>query len=392
MNKQNFLWFLKLALILWAGVFLRTYLAFNMPLNHDTRIWDTLKDAWAMGQSPYSTQFHYIYAVPWFYVISLTSFLAGMADFPFVIAIKFPLILADMGLFFLLIASCRRLEMSREKALFCAACFFLNPISLMTTGVHGQFDNISLLFLLLAWFAFSFKSKNPLIWGCLFLSLSVWVKHFTAMIAFVMAFSRKKMTQRTSVILTAPVIFAASFLFYWKDFQIINKYVVQYNLNGGYWGWSGVICRSLLFFTGYDLIQHPLFYYIKYFNGLLYVAIIGASWWVVKRYSLLDSILIIFLIFYTFTTQIGVQYTLWLLPFAVLKPNRYLLAYTITGAVQLAAFYYCHYHWWLKIPIEGTLQNLIPETYVLFRYLTWVVCALWLFHYLRVGRRAAQTV
>ena len=353
-------------------------------------IWDTLKDAWRLGQSPYSHDHLYIYAPPWFYVMSLTSFFARAADFPFLIAVKFPLILGDVLIFFVLFAGCRRMEYDHDKALQCASLFFLNPISLMTTGVHGQFDNLSLLFLLLAWFVFSFKRTGVLFWGCFCLSTSVAVKHFTAMVVFVIALSQKKWAQRFTVIFTAPFLFVLSFVPYWQWFENIDTRVLKYNLHGGYWGWSGVICRSVLFFTQYDLTQHPLFHFIDYFNSLLYVAIILASWWVAKRYSLLDAVLIIFLIFYTFTTQIGVQYTLWLIPFAVMKPNRYFYAYTLAGTVQLAAFYYCHYHWWMKIPIEGTLQNLMPETYVLFRYLTWGVCVLWLFHYLQPGRRAKQ--
>jgi hypothetical protein len=346
-----------------------------------------LSDDWAQGLSPYRGECLYIYAPPWYYLISLMSYVSRITGFSFDVAVKVPLIIADAAIFGVMILSGLKMGLARGEALKRASFLFLNPISLMTTGVHGQFDNLSLLFLLLSWFAFTFKKTKAFFWGCLSLSASVLMKHFSAMMAFVMGFNRKEWREKALVIFTAPLLFIAFFLPYWRDFEGINRVILHYNLHGGYWGWLGVICRGTLFFTGYDIIQQPYFHWVDSFNAVLYVGIIAASWWVAKRYSLLDSIIVIFLIFYSFTTQIGVQYTLWILPFAALaRPNRYFFAYTIVGTIQLAAFYYAHYHWWREIPIQGTLQNLIPETYVLFRYLTWTVCILWLIHAIR--RRA----
>jgi hypothetical protein len=160
-----------------------------------------------------------------------------------------------------------------------------------------------------------------------------------------------------------------------------------WTLHGGYWGWTGMLCRATLFLTGIDLVPQPWFQLLRHFNLFLYFMIFLASIYWAKRRDLLDSIVLVFLMFYTFTTQIAPQYTLWIMPFAVLRPNRYVYAYILAGGAQVGAFLYCHTHWYYKIPFEGTLPNLASEAFVMARYLTWAICVLWFLDLLGINRR-----
>ncbi len=390
-DQQSF--FLNLSAILIIGLAARLALAFFVPPAYDIWAWQEYANYWKAGNlSPYQnfeTVPSFRYSPFWFCFVILSSLFSDSTGLSFGFSIRLPIILADLFLLWVIVSSCQKLNLGKKTSLIIAAGFFLNPVSIIISGLCGQFDNFSVLFALLAWYAATFAVKNNSVWSTLFLSLSVAAKHFTVMLVPVFAFLQKSWPKRLLVLCASPFLFFVSILpFAGLDgILTIVQRLFQYNLHAGYWGWSGVICRSVLFFTHVDLIQQPWFQYLDHFNSFLYLGILIASYWIVRRFDLLDSILIIFLIFYSLTTQIAPQYTIWIIPFAALRPSRYFYAYSLFGGIQVAAFYYVHYHWWRHDPFVGTIANLVPEIFILFRYLTWFVCALWLFH--MFGQRRA---
>lgn len=382
MNKKIF-WLFFLVFI--VGLVLRLVIAYNFYGSNDVGAWEQYSTYWQQGLSPYEASHRYNYGPLWYYVISFFSFIGRKFCFPFHFVIKFPLILADIFILFSLIAIGKKLKFSDKKLLFSAGLFFLNPVSVLITGYHGQFGNIALFFTLCAYYFFAFNKNAPLILGSLFLSIAIGFKHFIVMLVPTLAFWQKRLLKSLFVMFAAPLMFLITILPYLiSDTHWVINNVFRYNLHAGYWGWSGVICRSILFFFKIDIIKMPWFKIMDFFNPLLYIGIFGASYFIVKKYNLLDSIIIIFLIFYSFTTQIAPQYTVWIIPFAVFRRNKYLYWYSAVGTIQLLTFFYSHHHWRLNIPFKGTIPNLIPETFIIFRYLTWVVCVLWLGHMLNI--------
>lgn len=375
-------------LILFSGLLFRLILAAAIPPGNDIDAWKLFSTYWERGLfSPYDQCCRYNYSPFWFWIISLVSFICKKTGCPFTFAIRLPIIATDVVLFWLLLKSCQKLRFNSKQILITLASFFENPVSFQISGYYGQLDNMSLLLILLAWYAWSFFPKHRFWWALGFLNLSLAIKHFTMMLVPVFAFLQKNWRRKIALGIATPVLFLIILLPYWiRDTHGVNVNVFQYKLSSGYWGWLGMICRSVLLFTGFDIVNQPWFKYASLFNPLLYIGIILASFWMVKHYSLLDSLILILLIFYSLTTEIAPQYTVWIIPFAVLRPNRYLYAYSIVGGIQLGFFYYSHYHWFYHYP----LFHAYSETFVIFRYLTWIVCALWLFDRLRLKNRSAS--
>ena len=383
---------------LWAvlvlGLAARVALASYFYGSGDAHIWESFASFWPEGRSPYES-FFYNYAPPWYWVISLVGALSRATGWPFYFLIKCPLILGDVAIFAVLYTAVLKLSRSRRAAGLSATLFFLNPVSILLTGYHGAFDNLSILFVLLGWYAFTFfPEKRAGLFGTLFFAFGVCVKHFNVLLAPAFALRQKGIAQKLLVLAAAPTLLILLILPYSASvgFPTIIHNMFGWSLHGGYWGWSGVICRSVLFFTGVDLIAQPWFVIIDKFNFFLYLAIFLASAYWARRRDLLDSLLLVFLLFYTFTTQIAPQYTLWIIPLAALRPNRYFYAYSIAGGAQVGLFLYCHTHWYSHIPFAAGLPEFASEGFVIARYLTWAVCVLWFFSLARSGGRSPATL
>lgn len=381
LNSDKHKFWLILFAIIAAGLALRLVLAYTFYGTQDVDAWEQFSTYWERHKSPYDQSLRFNYGPPWFWIISSVEYFRRFLNIPFSTAIKFPMILADLLTLFILLKGCRLLKKNQPQTLVSSAIFFLNPVSIFSSGYHGQFDNIGTLFSLTAWYLYEMRQKWSFAFATFSFMVAVAVKHFNILLTPVFIFSQGKLVKKVLVMILAPSLFLLLIAPYWMaDTQWVNQAVFKYNLHSGYWGWVGVICRTTLLFTDIDLIKSAWFYWTDYFNYLLYFGIFIASYFLVRKYSLLDSIIITFLIFYTFTTQMAPQYTVWIIPFAVLRPNRYLYAYSVIGGAQLPLFYYSHYHWVYHYP----LSHIYSEGFVIFRYLTWIVCLFWLFHMLRL--------
>lgn len=365
-------------LLLFIGIFLRLILAFHIPIANDIDAWKKFSTYWENGLSPYDESHRYNYTPLWFVIISACSWLSSVVHIPFEILIRFPLILSDVATTLLLLKMAKFSDSRNSlNALIPSAVFFLNPVSVLITGVYGQFDTICLFFLLLAIYFHEYSVKPSYGRSLAALTSSVLVKHFAVLCVPAFAFSQKKNWKRLLPFILVPTAFVLIFIPFASSHHWIFKNVLQYNLHGGYWGWSGIICRTVLALTHYDIILQPWFKYIDYFNLFMYSAIFFISYYAAKRATVLDSILLIFLFFYVFTTQIAPQYSIWVVALGSLRRNRWYYAYTLIAGAQLALFYYCHYHWWHNKPFVGFFGNHASELFVLFRHLTWLVCVFW---------------
>lgn len=388
-DKLNFdtrkFWLLLCATIV-IGLALRLFLAFTLYGTQDVAAWEQYSTYWQQGKSPYDFTKRFNYGPPWFWIISLAEYFRHFLNIPFSTAIKFPMILADLVTLFILLKACHLLKKNKAQTFVSMAVFFLNPVSILSSGYHGQFDNISTVFSLLAWYLYEARQSLSFTFATLSFAFAVAVKHFNILLTPVYIFYQNKLSKKILVMFAAPSLFLLFIAPYWiKNTQWVNEAVFEYNLHSGYWGWLGIICRATLLLTGIDLIKTSWFGLTDYFNYFLYFSVLVASYFLVKKYSLLDSIILIFLIFYTFSTQMAPQYTVWIIPFSALRPNRYFYAYSMIGSFQLALFYYDHYHWTQNYP----LPHIYSEAFVIVRYLTWFVCVLWLIYMLR-NRLAKQ--
>ena len=199
-----------------AGVAIR-FLFMQAGYNYDFESYCVVGDLAAAGKNVYANTHRYNYGPVWFTLLGL--FWKISSCFTRNILVFRALIVSTLTLADFLIA---RL-IAKRAGNFWGALFFLNPISLIITGYHNQFDNIAVLLAALA-VSFIEKSceasaiKTEDLCGTALLSLSMITKHI--LWAFpVWLLMNMKINPRKKFIyaFVPPILFLMSFAPYWRE-------------------------------------------------------------------------------------------------------------------------------------------------------------------------------
>ncbi len=197
-----------LAVLIVLGVLLRLVLMPLFSFNIDLTYWMKVFDLIDGGNDLYSVGGYY-YTPIWGYVLGAMDALAhllGITDFgtvapemypyqgkdysisPYItsiafnVLVKIPLVLTDVAVGYLLYAFVRRIS-DRGKALIACALWFLCPLTVLESSVHAMFDNMSAMFMLMAFIA-AYDRKYILAGGVY--SLAVLTKFFPLFFVFLL--------------------------------------------------------------------------------------------------------------------------------------------------------------------------------------------------------------
>lgn len=211
-----------------VGVALRL-LAASQGDNYDMESWWIVSEAIRSGDSVYAATNRYNYGPLWAYVIGGLRYLSAMSGPDTITRLHFFitsfLSLADVGLGLLL---------TSWGPAWLFPLFLLNPISVIVTGYHIQFDNLAILIGLVGWVRFlrGSTTRDTLIAGLIF-GASLVTKHlfivFLAWIPFLAV--RRNKTQRILFAYTALKVFLLSFVpfaFEASSFEGMKRNVFQY--------------------------------------------------------------------------------------------------------------------------------------------------------------------
>lgn len=198
-----------LAVLLTLGVILRLVLMPLFSFNIDLTYWMKVFDLIDGGNDLYSIG-GYFYTPIWGYILGAMDGLAhlfGMTDFgtlvpemypyiekdysvsPYVTSIGFnfmvkvPLLLTDVAVGYLLYAFVKRITSDEWKALLACLLWFLCPLTLLESAVHAMFDNISAMFMLMAFIAA--YDRKYILAGSVY-SLAVLTKFFPVFFVFLL--------------------------------------------------------------------------------------------------------------------------------------------------------------------------------------------------------------
>jgi hypothetical protein len=178
-----------------AALLVRVWLAYATPgAGYDIESYRIQAQAVLSGQNIYEVTHRHPYLPLWMYVPATAWWVAEQTGWPFHFWIKLPSLAADLGIGFLLWKILRRNGITVKAALLYAGFYLFNPVVLLVTVAHGQFDALVLFFVLLA------------IW---------WVEHGSvwrrcgAALSLGMAIALKGF----------PVLFLPTFLLCLRDFQ-----------------------------------------------------------------------------------------------------------------------------------------------------------------------------
>ena len=172
------------------AILLRILLALRGD-NYDMESWWLVSEGVRSGGSVYSTTFRYNYGPVWAYILAALRWLSSSTGADTIT--RFHLFIAA----FLGIVDCALAwYVMRRSSLFLAMLFLFNPISILVSGYHVQFDNLAILIGLLAWekFLVGTTTRETIKAGVLF-GASLATKHIFAIFLpwiFFAAIARRK--------------------------------------------------------------------------------------------------------------------------------------------------------------------------------------------------------
>ncbi len=295
------------------------------------------------GGSPYSLGSAYAYPPIWGFIEALGVWLSEFFQIPFQIIIKIPLLISD-GLIALLIYKLAK-KYGFKSAFFLGLFYAVNPVSILITGFHGQFDTLMLFMILLSVYTFNWAKSwvSPL-----FLGIAIALKTFPILLVpFFMLENSKNNKEKVKYLLIslAPVtLLLLPYVTY--DFDGVSKVLFSY----AGWpdhGWVAAFRAIFLLdekaiFARY-LIIDKLFAVSKIIFLFAYGLLVTGVWKRKISAPLINSIAATFCLFLFLYGGISSQYLLWAVPFLILINLRHAIVYTILGSLALLGFYSVFY-------------------------------------------------
>jgi hypothetical protein len=319
MSQSRFLALFALVLVL------RVVIAAQFRGNYDSESFRIVGDLTLSGHNVYESTERYNYSPAWALIVAALWRLARPNFFLFVLLLGLLQIAADAASALVVSRIARGLSRGAEEARRAALLFFSNPVSVLASCAHGQFDGLAIL-LLLAAIAVSLGDGLERRTGrvALLLSASLVLKHVTAF--HPLLFWRRVRRPGLSDFATAApyAALAAAFLPFAASWRAIWKNVVEYGTKGARPG--GLLAVV-------DVPAHARLV----FTALLATAVA----WAIREGRDLElprAALVLWLAVLSFLPSYGIQYLVWPIAVGSLYPSLGLGLYTLAGALFHSAW------------------------------------------------------
>lgn len=214
--------------------------------------------------------------------------------------IKVALIMFDLGILYLVF-------LLSKKNLKTTFLYSINPVTILITTLHGQFDVIPIFFILITIYLLN-KEQNLL--AVLSYSFAILTK--TWPILLIVAIERIIRNKKLLFFMIIfPVLFVLIYIFLFKsNIYDIGKTIISYQGLYGIWGPLILLGKQRILIQKFlTLIFLISFFIFSYFNN---------------EKNLIKNILNLLFFFFIFTTNFSIQYFVWIVPFLILiKPKGY---------------------------------------------------------------------
>jgi hypothetical protein len=305
-------------LVVVSGTAIRLYLAYKFYGNYDMQSYEIIAGIVSRGGNVYAETYRYNQAPPFALILgALKCIQLHFPSLPFPFIIRAFLTGIDLLTLAVLLALANPDPISRVRT---AAFFYLNPVSILITGYHGQFENITILLLLTGalvaqrWKDRPFLAKATL---CALASLAMMVKHnvFYELIVCIKTIVRNVWAQ-VALLAVSSAIFLALFIPYWDK------------------GSDGIIHDVFLYPSGqgfYGISSLCLFPPLKY----AFIVALFVFPYLLRSEDLIRKFLVCVLFFLVFTTGIGAQYFVLPIAFGALRLSKGAWVFTVTAGIFL---------------------------------------------------------
>ena len=313
------------------------------------------------------------------YWMAFAHWAASAMHLPFVKVVRLAPILADVGIALLLFLYLQR-GGPPKKALHGGLLYALNPVPVLVSAYHGQFDAIPALFLLLAVMALE---KWPLLAGG-WLGLGILSKSWPVLVLPSLCVAAKKWEGRLRFLVGVafvPMVGMGIYLLLFRAqlWAVLGR-ALGYNHGVGIWGYT-------YFFQLFSVLEpgwaEP-FAWLVHYGRYITLGALGLVWLLkARKESPRASVLTILVAFFAVTHALAIQYVMWVVPFAILnRDDKWLNRYTLGALIYMLLTY-------MTLILSTSITRWLPwaeaNTYII-RPSTlpaWLLTVAWLIQRLR---------
>jgi len=309
--------------LLGLGVLLR-YVAGLRGFNYDVESYFRVSELYEHGMNVYANTGRYNYGPLWFHVLGFFRWVSSYSVDPpstFTTLLTTLLTLVDLGIFLLL---------QKRVSTVAGLIYFLNPISIIISGYHRQFDNAALLLGLgavLLWERGGKDFGRFKFASLVLLGFSLMLKHILFLFPLWMAFFEKEWRKRLLIVALPCLIFLAGFLPYWSEgSEGILRGVFGHSSSQTATFWK-------YFVTGLSLLADQLLGLDP--KRLFILSLASAALWM-KRATLFDSFICYICLLIILSSAIENQYLAIPAMFIAVYINSFLILYILFSSYFLA--------------------------------------------------------
>ncbi len=288
--------------------------------------------------NPYETRHLYPYPPPWAAAEAAAGWVARRGLMPFAVAIKLPVLAADLLLIGLLGTAAQGGRASPLAPWLYAA----HPVALLVGGFHGQFDAIALAFVLLSLEALARGRRDG---SALSLAAAIATKAFPVLLLPVLAFAGRasgRQAARYALLACLPVVLLL-LPFVLADPLALRRELFAYSGIADF-GWTGLWRGAEWLTRGVLSRAESRFWPLASLASKgLFLAVWAALVWAVRfgrwRADVERQTLAVVLAFLGLYGLLSAQYLLWAVPLGLSRPGRYALGYALSATLALLGFY-----------------------------------------------------
>jgi len=353
-ERRSWIYWFALLILIVAAISLRLWLALRandiIDVHNFQRVAQTINSQGIFAL--YSqTPGQYPYPPLWIWFALVAEHLDQRSVIDFSLAIRLPSITADAICIYVVWAWWR--NSSQIYSWLASLLYAVNPISLIITSLHGQFDALPTLFVVIAFYTFRQRQIN---FSALALGLAIATKSFPVLLlpVFLIVLPSRHLKIRYTILAMLPVALLL------LPFVIRIPFAVLEQLFGysgvGLLGFLVPIRSVYVAYIGdhlpYELTQKLIslskwFFLAAYATWILFAAR--------RRASLIVVATGILCLFYLLYGGVSPQYLLWIVPLLLILPVRSLFStfiYTVSGSLALVGFY--------SYAVSDTIQPIFP--------------------------------
>jgi hypothetical protein len=314
------------ALVLFGIVLtIRLWIAKGFGGNFDSHAFQTTAELTLSGRNVYSATTLYNYSPVWAGVVAVIWTLARSDFRAFVLLLGLLQTLSDSASTVILMLIARRLGRSAPECRWASLLFFANPISVLASSAHGQFDGLAVLPLLMAILVAldhdgEMRHRG---WIVGLLSASLLIKHVTIFQPLTFAGRARGRGLPGSMVAIPAIVLVASFVPFASAWRAIWANVVVYATHGAQPGGLA------------SFLNVPEQWRIGFSLLLVAAALVAAR--TGRALELPRSSLILWLSTLTFLPSFGLQYLVWPLAVGCLYPSIGLGFFSAAGALFYSA-------------------------------------------------------